>query len=218
MWLLFCPPLWGVVLAPPNHPTVDPYDMKYGTWASERSVTSDGEEDWHHVPDAKIRHAEVTVGAFTARDENVFSRTLGLRIFLGKLAVSGSWDRMYETPGDGSLSRLDFYRFHLSSNALGGSARSVEIYPLMGAAVMHGSESTGAFDAGLEARIYPSYPFTIYASSIASVFARGPVLFDTKVEAGVSIDRFELRAGLRWLYQHQAQGFAGPMASMVIRL
>lgn len=212
------PPLWGVTFAPPNRPTLDPYD---GGWVALPPPTHDyGGEGVPRprIPESRLRHLEVSMGGFIAPQEAVFSRTMSLRLFLAQFVLSGSWDRMYETPGDGSLARLDFYRFHLSSNMLGGAAKYVEIYPQMGAALMHGTQSTWAFDAGLEARIYPYRPLALMLSSIASIFGEGPVLFDTRAELGVSFDRFELRGGLRWLYQHQAQGFAGPVASVVVRL
>jgi len=179
----------------------------------------DEEGNETHPPEARLRHLEATIGGFIAPSEHVFSRTFGLRLFLGKMVVSGSWDRMYENPPEPeALSRLDFYRVHFSSNLLGGWVRSVELYPQMGVALMNGTRSTGAFDGGLEARIYPQRPLALSVSSIASIFSVGPVLFDTRIEAGLVYQRLELRAGLRWLYQYQAQGFIGPIASMVVRL
>ena len=75
------------------------------------------------LPEHRIRHIELTTSGFIARNEPVFSRTFGLRVFLGQVVAAASWDRMYETPNDGTLSRLDFYRFHLTSNLLGGLSR-----------------------------------------------------------------------------------------------
>lgn len=219
--VVFVPALWGAVFTPAHRPTLDPYD---GLWVAAPKRAPDDPYDAPprlHAPyarEGRLRHAEVSVGGFVARDEHVFSRTLGLRLFLGKVVVSGAWDRMYETPPEpGSLARLDFYRFHLSSNLLGGVARHVELYPHMGAALMKGKRATWAFDAGLEARVYPWRPLAIHASSIASVFKHGPALFDTRVEAGVAFERFELRGGVRWSWQHRAQGFAGPVATFVAR-
>ncbi len=214
--VLFVPALWGAAFTPPHVPTLDPYD---GLWIAKPKRRWDDARPIPYVRESRVRHVEVTVGGFVARDEHVFSRTLGLRAFLGPMVLSTSWDRMYETPPEpGALARLDFWRFHLSSNLLGGVARSVEIYPHMGAALMKGKRATWAFDAGLEARVYPWRPLAISASSIASVFKHGPALFDTRVEAGVAFERFELRAGIRWLWQHRAQGFAGPVATFVTRL
>jgi len=182
------------------------------------SDVEDGSLREPRLPENRIRHIELTTSGFVARNAPVFSRTFGLRVFLGQIVASASWDRMYETPGDGTLARLDLYRFHLTSNLLGGLSRSVEVYPLMGLGIMKGTNLHGAFDAGLEFRIYPVRPLTLSLSSIASVFAEGPVLFDSKLEAGLTYGRVELRGGVRSMYQHRAQGFFGPIASLVVRL
>ncbi|MBI2394458.1 MAG: hypothetical protein HYV09_33115 [Deltaproteobacteria bacterium] len=211
------PNLWGAAFAPPHRPTSDPYD---GLWLDARKVrdVEDGSMREPRLPEHRVRHIELTTSGFSARNEAVFSRTFGLRVFLGQVVASASWDRMYETPEDGAIARLDFYRFHLTSNVLGGSSRSVELYPLMGAALMKGARATGAFDAGLDLRIYPARPLAIVLSSIASVFAHGPALFDSRAEIGVTYDRVELRAGVRSMVQWRAQGFWGPTASIVVRL
>jgi hypothetical protein len=211
------PNLWGAVFAPPNLAAIDPYD---GLWIDTRP-TYDPIHNARYaavVPEHRVRHVEFTTSGFVARNEPIFSRTFGLRIFLGQVVAAASWERMYETPNDGSLARLDFYRFHLTSNLLGGFSRSVEIYPLMGLGLMKGTELHGAFDAGLDVRVYPRRPLVIALSSIASIFREGPVLFDSKVEAGVAYGRVELRGGLRSMYQYRAQSFFGPMASLIVRL
>ncbi len=216
--LVFLPNLWGAAWAPANRPTADPYD---GLWLDARArpvVGEDGLLHEHRLPESRIRHVELTTSGFVAQNADVFSRTFGLRVFLGQVVAAASWDRMYETPNDGTLARLDFYRFHITSNLLGGSSRSVELFPLMGVGVMKGHAAHGAFDGGFDMRVYPMRPLTFAISSIASVFSQGPVLFDTKFEAGLTYDRVELRAGLRWMYQYRAQGFFGPIASLAVRL
>ncbi len=214
--LVLFPNLWGAILAPPHRPTSDPYD---GLWVDGTPTRyEDGSVGAPWIDERRVRHLELTTSGFVADNTAVFSRTLGARVFLGQVVASASWDRMYETPGDGTLARLDFWRFHLTSNFLGGSSRALEVYPLLGFAWMQGNRGTGAFDAGLDLRLYPLRPFMFAMSSVASVFRYGPVLFDSRFEAGLTFDRVELRAGLRWMYQHDAQGFLGPMASLTVRL
>lgn len=217
MLLAFFPNLWGAAFAPPNRPTLDPYA---GSWIDTRPIRDeDGTSHPPVVDESRLRHIELTTSGFLARNEAVFAHTMGLRVFLGQVVAIGAWDRLYETPPDaGALARLDLYHLHFTSNLLGGSARTFELLPLMGLGVMHGRETTGAFDLGLDMRLYPARPLTLAMSSVASLFAHGPALFDSRFEAGVSIDRFELRGGLRWLYQYKAQGFVGPVASVVVRL
>ena len=60
-------------------------------------------------------------------------------------------------------------------------------------------------------------PIAIQATAIASVYEIGPVLLDSSIQAGVALDRFEVRVGPRWLYQGDAQGFRGPAASLAVR-
>jgi len=204
------------VFAPPNRATSNPYD---GLWLDATPVRYvDGTIGEPVVEERRVRHLELTTSGFVANNTHVFSRTFGMRVFFGQVVGAVAWDRMYETPGDGTLSRLDFWRFHLTSNLLGGSSRSLELYPVMGFALMKGNQLTGAFDAGLDFRLYPVRPFALLMSSVMSVFKYGPTLFDNRFEAGLTFDRVELRAGLRWMYQYRAQGFVGPTASLVVRL
>ncbi|MGZ3424112.1 MAG: hypothetical protein ACXVEE_39995 [Polyangiales bacterium] len=205
VFLGFVPALWGAILVPPHRPALDPYQGPSVELPNRGGIP--------------IRHLEASIGGFVAQSEYVFARSFALRLFPGPTAFTAAWDRMYETPPDpGSLARLDLYRFDVSSDLLATWARGVELYPRMGTLLLSGKRSTWAFDGGLELRAYPYRPLTVAVSSMAGVFAHGPVLFDTQVEAGVSYDRFELRGGIRWLYQHHAQSFAGPIGTVVIRL
>lgn len=205
IFLGFLPALWGAILTPPHRPALDPYEGPSIPLPNRTGI--------------EVRHFEVAVAGFVAESDSIFARTLSLRLFPGPMAITASWDRMYETPPDSrSLARLDLVHLDLSSDLLATWARGVELYPRMGALLLAGKGSTWAFDGGLEARVYPYRPFTVAASSLAGIFAHGPVLFDTQIEAGVSYDRFELRAGIRWLYQHRAQSFAGPTGTLVVRL
>lgn len=201
-------PFFGVAYAPRHRPRLDPYDR---TWEPART------EELNATDESRMRHWEVTVSGFTARNEAVFSRTFGVRAFPASWVLAYDWERMFETPGDGSLARLDRHRWHVTSNPLAKLTRS-ELFPIAGASLMRGNHATWGIDVGLEARIYPVRPFAFAASSVATIFFRGPVLFDSRAEAGLTFDRFEIRAGIRSLWQRGAQGFFGPTATIAIRL
>ncbi|MBL8717502.1 MAG: hypothetical protein JNL79_16065 [Myxococcales bacterium] len=209
-WCTVIVPILGACAAPYHRPVVDPYSPDPKPWAPDEPAP--------RRPELQYRHWEAHVGGFVASNEAVFARTMALRGYAGPMVFSAAWDRMYETPAPGELARLDLVRFGVSSNPVGDATQRVEIYPWMGALLMRGTENHWAFDLGLELRIYPASPLSIRASSFASIFRYGPVLFDTRLELGVSFDRFELHGGLRWLTQAKEQGFAGPTAGLTVRL
>jgi hypothetical protein len=109
-------------------------------------------------------------------------------------------------------------RGHLGANVLGPYVDLMELYLSAGVLVLHGEAWTPAFDAQLDARIYPIEPLALHAAASVSVFAIGPVLLDAVVDAGVALGPIEIRLGPRWLYQQGAQGFWGPMATLVGRM
>ncbi len=200
-------PVLGACLAPRQRALVDPYQAPLPSYGPPGPL-----------PEVRLRHYETDIGGFVAKNEGVFARSLAVRAFPGPFAIMASWDRLYETPKPGELARLDLVRFGVSSNTLARLGPQVEFYPWIGALLMQGTVRTWAFDLGGELRVYPISPFSLRASTFASIFRYGPTLFDTKLEVGVSFDRFELHGGLRWLTQANAQGFAGPTAGMTIRL
>lgn len=210
-WCTVLLPITGICLNPYHHAVSDPYGPDFPPRAP-------GQPPEYRLPEQHLRHFEVHVGGFVAKNADVFARTFGLRSHFGPLIVGGTWDRLYETPEPGSLARLDLVRIHATSALTADLTNRLEIYPMAGALLMRGTENTWAFDLGLEARVYPISPLSVRASTFASIFRYGPTLFDTRLELGLSFDRFELHGGLRWLTQAHAQGFAGPTAGLTVRL
>ena len=166
------------------------------------------------------RRGELTLGGFLAVNEQVYAHDAALRGWLGLFVVHASWERFYEPSAPtSSIDTLDIFRLHAGPNLLGPHVDSLELYPLFGASGLHGAHGiTPAFDLGIEGRAYPLRPLAFFASTTASVFADGPPLFDARLEAGISLGRFEVRAGLRMLKQEPSQSFLGPVASFVVRM
>jgi len=164
------------------------------------------------------RRGEVTLGGFLGTNEQVYAHDLALRGWLGLFVAQGSWERFYEPRP--SLDTLDMFRVHLGPNILGSKAKSIELYTLLGASALHGSDGAvlPAFDMALEARAYPLRPFAFFASTTLSVFGEGPPLLDARLEGGVSIGRVDVRGGLRALKQEPAQSFFGPVVSVALRM
>ncbi len=166
----------------------------------------------------RMRYAELELSGFMALDENaLLSHRLQATVWLGGMNFTAGWEHFYERLASGGVDHLNFYRFHYGFNLLGPYVEGLELYPRIGALLLHGQELTPALDMGAEARIYPAKPIAIYGSAIASVFERGPVLLDARLQVGVSVGRFEVRAGPRVLYQGAEEGFWGPAATVVSR-
>jgi hypothetical protein len=205
------------VCMPPARIAIDPYD---GDDIYVRPhVDPDTNARFYPGGSPIARNGELSLSGFAATNERVYAHDLQLRGWLGPVMGGAEWDRYYEPSKTGSADTLDLFRAHVGSNFLGPLVPHLELYPLVGATAMRGAAGViGAFDVGAEARVYPVRPLAIYASSIVSIFAQGPVLVDSRAELGVALGRVELRIGGRSLFQPGAQSFLGPVASVVLRL
>jgi hypothetical protein len=224
--LCLIPPFGFSCFMPPHRQSVDVYDEKHGPIvrpppseeADRPAVTSEArftDEDFE-----RVRWVELgAMGFFAANERWVGSHELAFSAWLGPVRLHSRWERFYErVPDTGELDNLDLFAVHLGSNVVGPLVPGLELYLLAGMLAMYGEVWTPAFDVGLEARIYPTDPLAIAASTMITVFEQGPVLLDMRLEAGITIDRFELRAGPRWLYQgDDVQGFWGPTATFAAR-
>ncbi len=167
---------------------------------------------------SRVRWFEFEATGFAALNgPAVMGHDLDARLFLPRLSIHASWERLHEVRLNGTLDHLDILGGHLAFNVTGPYTSWLEPHLLIGASGMHGVAWTPAFDAGLDARIYPINPLVLRPSAMVSVFAHGPPLLDARFEIGVSLGRFDVVAGPRVLYQGQAQGFWGPAASLVAR-
>lgn len=220
----FClaPPFAFSCLHPMHRTTVKPYGGGLYIEPLESELgrepalfahgTFDG-DDW-----SRGRWFEMELTGFRAMNEDwILSHGLGLRAYFYNVVVSARWERLYELLETGTFDQLDLFRAHLGANVTGPFVDIMELYLHAGAAVLSGNSVTPAFDVGAELRLYPIDPLAVRASAMFSVFEIGPVLLDARLEAGVALDRFEVRAGPRVLYQGEAQGFWGPSASIEVR-
>lgn len=205
----------GLCLSEPYRVALEPYGAERAPFVRARRDEETGETSYaSQGPD--VRHVELSLGGFAAVDDRVLGPSGSARLFLDPAMIRLDWTRLYE-PGAPSLGSLDLFRAHFGSNLVGAHVPGLEIYPQAGVLILHGREATPAFDTGLEARVLPARPFVIRAESFVSIFERGPVLFDTRLEPGVTFSRFEVRGGLRWLYQPDAPSFIGPSAELAVR-
>ena len=192
------------------HPLEDPSEVTPAVFSSQTYT----EEDWD-----RWRWFELEVTGFRAMNEaDILTHDITGRLWLGPVFLRASWERFYERiPETGQFDVLDLFRFHLDANLLGPYLDWIEFYGGIGASILRGQQVTPAFDVDLDMRVYPVDPFTFRAATTFSIYEIGPVLADSRFQLGVAIDRFEVRAGPRWLYQGEAQGFWGPSASMAVR-
>jgi hypothetical protein len=167
----------------------------------------------------RFRWAELSLHGFRAFNEAVvYSHDLDGTVWLGPVLLHLSWEHFYEQlQGSRRWDHLNVYGAHLGANTLGPWVDGLELYLLAGASAIHGDALTPAFDVGLELRAYPVAPLTVHGAATLSVFEVGPVLLDGRAQIGVALDRLEIRAGPRWLYQGDAQGFWGPAAALAVR-
>lgn len=214
--IVACPLFIGACLNSGNALNSQVYD---GLYLEPREPDWPGVAGSYNKADSRaLRVAEVDVMAYAALNEAlVMTHDLHLNFWWRPATFRFGWEHFYERLEDGTVDHLNILRFHLGANLLGAWAESAELYPLFGVSAIAGSEWTPAFDVGGNLRVYPWEPIAIQATMIASIFEFGPVLLDSSMQAGVALDRFEVRAGPRWLYQGDAQGFWGPAASLAVR-
>ncbi len=181
------------------------------------AITSDA--TYADVDRRRVRYFELQGSGFRAFNQSwLMGHELAGTFWAGMLLIRASWERLYERVEETDAhDQLDIFTGHLGSNLLGPFVESVELYGWFGALALHGEAWTPAFNAGAELRAYPIEPLAVYSSAMFSVFEVGPVLLDARWQLGVALDRFEIRAGPRWLYQGDAQGFWGPAASLAVR-
>jgi hypothetical protein len=225
-WALFffcaLPPVLFACVHPAHRPAREPYGgpRLYLEPMGERSEDGIISERRYHPKDReKFRWAELSVHGFRAFNEPVvYSHDLDGTVWLGPILLHLSWEHFYEQIEQSDRwDHLNLYGVHLGANTVGPFVDGLELYLLAGASAIHGDAFTPAFDAGLELRAYPIEPLALYGSAMLSFFEIGPVLVDGRAEIGVALGPVELRAGPRWLYQGDAQGFWGPMAALAAR-
>lgn len=181
---------------------IEPYDPSSSSIYAERSRI--------------VRHAELAFGGFLGADGPVFAHDLHLRGYLGFFTGHAEWARLYE-PSSRALPSLDLLRFQLGGNVLAGQVDRAELHVLVGALILHGAEWTPAFDSRLETRIYPIKPLVITASVDAAFFEKGAPLWQSDLMAGASVSRFDLRGGVRWIYQSSTLSLPGPAIDMAVK-
>jgi hypothetical protein len=226
-WALFffcaIPPLTFGCFLPAHRPAREVYgsDRLYLEPVGQR--TSDGlVTERAYLPEDReeFRWGEISFLGFRAFNEPVvYSHDLDLTFWLGPVLAHLSWEHFYEQLEDtDDWDHLNLFGGHLGANVLGPFVDFLELYLLAGAIVLHyGDEWIPAFDAGLDLRAYPAEPLAMHASANLSVFEHGPVLLDARLGAGVALGPIEIRAGPRWLYQGEAQGFWGPAVTLAGR-
>ena len=185
------------------HPAIEPYDA--------RSIYVGSQERKSRI----VRYAELNFDGNIAPTSGIYGHGIHLRGFISAFSVHGEWTRLHE-PGAAHVRSLDLFRGHLGANLLIGT-RWAELYLLAGALVMHGLETTPAFDMGVESRLYPSRPLTLFVQGTSAIFEHGPPLFTARLEPGVSFSRIDIRLGAALLYQSSAISAVGPSGSVVFR-
>jgi len=218
------PPLAFACFHPSHRLSAKPYHARglyvepSGTRAEAApAITSDA--TYADVDRRRVRYFELQGSGFRAFNEDwIMGHELTGTFWAGMLLFRASWERLYEQVEDsGETDELDLFTGHLGANVLGPFVDSLEMVWWVGALAMHGEAWTPAFNLGADLRFYPIEPLAAYSSAMLSIFEYGPVLLDTRWQVGVALDRFEVRAGPRWLYQGDAQGFWGPSAALAMR-
>jgi hypothetical protein len=218
LFICLVPPITFACLMPSHRVAAEPYAAPNLYIEPEGPRSEDGRV-YRPRDLERARLVEVGVTGFRSLNEDVFSHELGLTLWLGTLLLNGSWEHLYERiEATGGFDSLDILRVHLGANVLGPFVDRAELYMHAGALFLRGDgDFLPAFNAGAELRVYPADPLALRAASIASIFPIGPVLVDTRLEAGITMGPVEVRAGARYLYQDGAQGFWGPVTTVAAR-
>jgi hypothetical protein len=218
LFVCLVPPITFACLMPSHRVAAEPYATPKLYIEPEGPRGEDGRR-YRRGDLERARIVEVGITGFRSLNEDVFSHELGFTLWLGTLLINGRWEHMYERiETTGGFDSLDILRAHLGANILGPFVDRAELYMNAGALFLRGDgDFLPAFDAGLELRVYPTDPLALRAASMASIFPIGPILVDTRLEAGIAMGPVEVRAGGRYLYQNGAQGFWGPVATVAGR-
>jgi hypothetical protein len=198
---------------------VDPYesDTSYIRPTPSDGTALLGQGEFSDADMKHRRYARLELDGFGAFNESqVYSHTVDLTVWPSVFLLHAGWEHFYEVLPT-AIDHLDVFRAHVGANVLGPWVSFAELYALVGASVLHGETWTPAFDVGGDLRLYPHSPLMVGMTALASVYEIGPVLLDASTRLGVSIDRFEVAVGPRWLYQGVAQGFWGPSAMVAVR-
>jgi hypothetical protein len=207
---------------PSHHPSREPYHER-GLYVEpldgDEATSVRSRNELMRTDFERRRWFEIqTTGYGVMNEKYIGSHDLDLTVFAGPVIIHAGWEHFYErVDGTGPLEHLNLINAHLGTNLLGPHLHWLELYWFAGASAIIGEETTPAFDAGAEVRVYPVEPMTIHTSAVFSVFEIGPVLVDARWQLGLAFDRFEVRLGPRWLYQGDAQGFWGPSAAFAAR-
>jgi len=207
-----------------HHVAVKPYDHR-GLYVNPQEKPSEvtpavfSQQTYTPEDFARWRWFELEITGFRAMNEaDILTHDITGRLWLGPIVLRGSWERFHErVPETGQFDSLDLARVHIDANLLGPYLDWVEMYGGIGLSLLKGEQTTPAFDIDLDMRVYPAEPFTFRAATTFSIYEIGPVLADSRFQMGVALDRVEVRAGPRWLYQGEAQGFWGPSAAVAVR-
>ncbi len=184
-------------------PAIEPYDG--------RSIYVSRAERKRRI----VRYAELGLDGNIAPTPGIYGHGVHLRGFISAFVLHGEWTRLHE-PDAANVRSLDLFRGHVGANVLVGT-RWAELYLLAGVLVMHGLETTPAFDMGLEARLYPARPLTLFVQGTSAFFEHGPPFFTARFEPGVSVSRIDLRLGATMIYQSSAISALGPSGSVGLR-
>lgn len=212
------PPITFACLMPSHRVAAEPYAAP-SLYIEQVEDPDDGELSYRPRDLERVRIIELGLTGFRSLNEDVFSHEMGMTLWLGPVLFHGRWEHLYERiEATGGFDHLDILRTHLGANILGPFVDRIELYMNAGGLFLHGNgDWLAAVDLGGEFRAYPVAPLALRAGSMASLFPIGPVLVDTRLEAGITMGSAEVRAGARFLYQDGAQGFWGPIATVAAR-
>jgi len=134
------------------------------------------------------------VSGLSNTDGRVYAHDLTLRRWFNIFVLEIGWEHFYEPRRDiDAVDTLDLFSLSLRRKRPGRiEGRLPRALPLVGALLLNGvGDVIPAFDVGLEVRAYPLRPLTFYHSTTVSVFAHGPLLIDTRLEAGFSFRQID---------------------------
>jgi hypothetical protein len=115
------------------------------------------------------------------------------------------------------LKNLDLLRLQFGLNAGALGTKRLELHYYVGVLGLRGKEWTPAFDMRVDTRVYPVRPLVLVAFIDTAVFAQGPVLVVADAQAGVSVLRFNVHAGVRGFWQRDAIAAVGPALDVSVK-
>ena len=167
-------------------------------------------------PDNK-RSAEFRMGGFFAANKaGIWGSDVDVRGWIYPMFVEARWSTLFENLERDDINTLHIGRLRLGTNIHLGQAG--EFATSIGATMLVGSGVTPGFNAAANLRIYPYQPFAFAAEGEISVFPNGSPIIEWRAEPGVSFGAFEVRAGVRHIYQPNSISFIGPSLTLSARI